>query len=319
MAPVKQMRISDPFLKVGCTLGEGPLYDPSTSTLYFVDIDEKKVLFTDRNADITVYRLDTNSSQLSVEQFDESITCLALRKSGGGLACTTATGYAVLEDSQIKYLSRPIPQDHLPYTRFNDGACDSKGRYFAGTVYSKEHDVPGRLWRYDPADRSCVVVDEGPFTDSNGLGWSLDEKTMYFVDSLRNIIYAYDYDDGLLSNRRVFIDALAQGQPENSFPDGLCIDSEGGIWSARWGGSRIVRYTKDGVEDMEIHFPTALNVTACCFGGPNEDQLYVTTAHCGAVGGDPSRQASYPDSGHLFVVNLEGQYTGGRWRHAFGG
>ncbi|KAG6829390.1 hypothetical protein H0H92_004658 [Tricholoma furcatifolium] len=111
--------------------------------------------------------------------------------------------------------------------------------------------------------------------DSNGLGWSPDEKTL---------IYAYDYDDGNLSNRRLFVDAIAMGMPEDSFCDGLCVDSEGGIWSARlqlsfhdvvssadgcfrWGGSRILRFTKDGAIDAEIVVPTALNVTACCFGG----------------------------------------------------
>ncbi|TFK57168.1 regucalcin [Heliocybe sulcata] len=308
MAPAKQIHVTEPLLKVGCTLGEGPLYDHATSTLHFVDIEDKKV----------VYHFNTPTGDLSVDCYEESITCLSLRKDGNGLACTTATGYALLEGSQIRYLSQPIPSDQVPHVRFNDGACDDKGRYFAGTIYSKDHNIPGRLWRYDPADDSCVVVDEGPFTDTNGLGWSLDGKTMYFVDSLVNRIYAYDYDDGEISNRRIFVDALAQGQQWGSFPDGLCIDSEGGIWSARWGGSRIVRYTPEGLEDIEIHFPNVLNVTACCFGGPNQDQLYVTTAHCGAVGGDPSRQASYSDSGHLFVVDLSGQYAGGTWRHAFG-
>lgn len=104
----------------------------------------------------------------------------------------------------------------------------------------------------------------------------------------------------------------------------------------RWGGSRIVRFSPQGNIDAEIHFPTALNVTACCFGGgqsawsilenhnrccagPNEDQLYVTTAHCGAIGGDNSLQEKYPDSGHLFVVDLSGKFKGGQWRYRFGG
>jgi len=163
------------------------------------------------------------------------------------------------------------------------------------------------------------VVDEGPFTDSNGLGWSPDEKTLYFTDSLANIIYAYDYDDGNLSNRRVFADARAQGLPDQTFADGLCIDSEGCVWSARWNGSRIIRFSKDGGIDAEILFPTVLRVTACCFGGPNEDQMFVTTAHCGAINGDASRQTKYPDSGHLFVVNLAGKYKGGKWRYPFTG
>lgn len=118
-----------------------------------------------------------------------------------------------------------------------------------------------------------------------------------------------------------------------------------------WGGSRIIRYTKEGKMDLEVFFPTALNVTACTFGGkqgsaaesqhgcdrteadtqcsrcsslcaptgPKNDQLYVTTAHCGACGGDASRQSSFPDSGNVFVVDLSGQFAGGEWRFEFAG
>ena len=99
-----------------------------------------------------------------------------------------------------------------------------------------------------------------------------------------NKIYAYDYNDGELKNRRLFVDAIAKGFPEKTYCDGLCVDDEGGIWSARydsldhlrklnhiqrcsWGGSRVVRFTKDGELDFQIIFPSALNVTACCFGG----------------------------------------------------
>lgn len=151
--------------------------------------------------------------------------------------------------------------------RFNDGACDSKGRFFAGTIFNKERGIAGKLYKYDPADDRCSVVDDGPFTvqsnfwqqwrwaddpqDSNGLGWSPDEKILsalsakpmlwwlkkkdsYFTDSLTNKIYAYDYNNGELSNRRIFIDAIAQGLPENTFCDGLCVDDEGCVWSARF-------------------------------------------------------------------------------------
>ncbi|KAF8140179.1 regucalcin [Boletus edulis] len=308
MSPLKTFTVNEPLVKVGCTLGEAPLYDPKTQILHFVDICENKI-----------FHLDTKTLTLSVETFDEPITCLALRNKGDGLACTTASGFAVLEEgSTLRHLRKPLPEHHTPYVRFNDGACDSKGRFFAGSIHSKDQGIPGQLWMYDPDTGECKVVDEGPFTDSNGLGWSSDEKTMqawdpYFTDSLTNLIYAYDFDDGKLSNRQNC------RLPENTFCDGLCIDDEGYIWSARWGGSRIVRFSPQGNIDTEIYFPTALNVTACCFGGLNEDQLYVTTAHCGAVGGDSNLQEKYPDSGHLFVVDLSGHYKGGRWRYPFGG
>ncbi|KAF9532010.1 hypothetical protein CPB83DRAFT_848183 [Crepidotus variabilis] len=304
----REIVVQAPWLKVDCILGEGPLYDPSTSTLHFVDITDKKVFH------VNTQDLDS----LSVDNYDEPITSIALRRNGTGLACTAKAGFAVLEGNSISYITQPIPPDELPHTRFNDGACDSKGRYFAGTIYDNEKGVPGKLYRYDPETATCHVVDEGPFTDSNGLGWSPDESIFYFTDSIVNKIYAYDYQDGELSNRRVFVDCMQKGFPENTFCDGLCIDDQGGVWSARFGGSRIVHFTPDGESDVQIVFPTALNITSCCFGGPNNDQLYVTTAHCGAVGGDASRQERYPDSGHVFCVDLAGQFRGAERRHFAG-
>ncbi|KAH9950487.1 hypothetical protein B0H21DRAFT_868936 [Amylocystis lapponica] len=292
---VRSITVDHPLLKTECCLGEAPLYDPKTSVLHFVDIEDKKV-----------FHLNTKTSELNIEQFD--------------LACAAKDGFAVIEDnSTLRYLSKPFPPEHQPHTRFNDGACDSEGRFIAGCLYHPTEGVPGKLYSLDPQDGTCTVIDDGPFTDSNGLGWSADGKTLYFTDSLVNLIYAYDYDHGKASNRRVFVNTLGHGLSEKSFPDGLCIDSEGGIWSARWGGSKIIRYTPDGAIDLEVVFPTVLHVTACTFGGQNNDQLYVTTAHCGATGGDASRQAQFPDSGNLFVIDFSGQYTGGIWRHEFAG
>ncbi|KZT05957.1 uncharacterized protein LAESUDRAFT_737267 [Laetiporus sulphureus 93-53] len=303
----RTITVERPLLQTHCSLGEGPIYEPGTAMLHFVDIEQHKV-----------YHLNTITLDYNVEKFDMPITCLALRRNGQGLACTSAQGFAVIEaNSGLRHLAMPIPPEYQPFTRFNDGACDSKGRFLAGTLCSKERGIPGQLYMYDPADNTCKIIEPGPFTDSNGMGWSADEKIMYFTDSLVNKIYAYDYEDGKLSGRRVFVDSISHGMPRGTFPDGLCIDNAGGIWSARWGGSRIIRYTPGGAVDLEVYFPTALNITACCFGGPDADRLYVTTAHCGACGGDASRQELYPDSGNLFAVDLSGQFTGGTWRHRF--
>ncbi|KAJ7361646.1 SMP-30/Gluconolaconase/LRE-like region-domain-containing protein [Mycena albidolilacea] len=308
---VTRIVVDRPLLTTGCTLGEGPVYDPETGILHFVDIDEYKI-----------YHLHTETLDLQVEQFDEKIGCIALRRDGPGLAGAAAQGFALFEgDSTKKYVCQPLPTEYQNLTRFNDGACDSKGRFFAGTVYDQERGVPGQLWKYDPADGSCSLADPGPFTDSNGLGWTQDEQIFYFTDSRANIIYAYDYDDGTLSNRRLFVDAMALGFDKDSYCDGLCIDIEGYVWSARWGGSQVVRFSPSGSVDLIVDFPTVLNITACTFGGPKNDQLYVTSAHCKASG-EAERQAEYPDSGHLFVVDLSGkqgdkQYTG-VLRHKFG-
>ncbi|TFK30523.1 regucalcin [Coprinopsis marcescibilis] len=306
MATSNTLVVNEPWLSIGCTLGEGPLYDHRTSTLHFVDIAERKV-----------FHVTTRSCDVVVETFPDPVSCLALRKGGKGLACVASKGFALIGDnSTLEYIAKPLLDNEQPYTRFNDGACDSKGRFFAGTITSPEHGVPGRLYRYDPSDNSCEMVDS-PFTDCNGLAWSPDDKTMYFTDSLVNKIYCYEYNDGQLSNRRLLIDAVSKGFSPSSFCDGLCVDIEGFIWSARWGGSRVVRFSPEGIVNFEILFPKALNITSCCFGGDNDDQLFVTSAHCGAIGGDASRQSEYPDSGHVFRIEFAGQFKGVR-RYEFG-
>ncbi|KAJ3879062.1 hypothetical protein F5051DRAFT_214467 [Lentinula edodes] len=305
----RKIVVDEPILKVGCTLGEGPLYDPVTATLHFVDIIERKV-----------HHFNTVDFTLTTDLYNVPITSIVLRRDSPGLAATTARGFALLNpDGSIEYLAQPLPEEHVPFTRFNDGTCDVRGRYIAGTVYSPEHGIPGKLYMYDPDNQICTTVDEGPFTDSNGLGFSPDEKILYFTDSFRNIIFMYDYDiqHGKLSNRRNFIEAKELGY--SGFCDGMCVDADGGVWSARWGDSRVCRFTSSGAVDLEIVFPRVLKVTSCCFGGPGNDQLYVTSAHCGANNVEEhGLQSTYPDSGHLFVVNLAGKYRG-RSRHSFAG
>ncbi|KAJ7786413.1 SMP-30/Gluconolaconase/LRE-like region-domain-containing protein [Mycena metata] len=153
-------------------------------------------------------------------------------------------------------------------------------------------------------DGTSIVADPGPFTDSNGLGWSPDDKIFYFTDSRANLIYAYDYDDGKLANRRLFVDAIALGESRTSYCDGF------------WGGSKIVRFSPTGSIDLEVLFPTVLNVTSCAFGGANNDQLYVTSAHCKASG-EEERQTEFPNSGHVFVVDVS-DIARGVVRHKFG-
>lgn len=97
-----------------------------------------------------------------------TFSCPSLAIINFQLACTTASGFAVLDGgSRLHYLCRPLPEHHAPYVRFNDGACDSNGRFFAESIHSKDQGIPGQLWMYDPDTAECKVVDEGPFTVSN--------------------------------------------------------------------------------------------------------------------------------------------------------
>jgi len=318
---VREITVTEPLLKTQCRLGEGPVWDPQTQILHFLDIHNCKV-----------YHYHPESGKLDVDTYDDKIGCIVLRPDRSkGLACAGRRGFGLLtKDPEtgkgtIKYLATPLPPSQEPYVRFNDGACDRKGRFFAGTCHSDNPYVAGSLWRLD-TDGSCECVDDDGITDSNGLGWSPDDKILYYTDSLTNHIYAYDYDidTGKIANRRVHIDTSAHGLGNDSYPDGLCIDSEGGIWSARWNGSKVVRYGPDGTPDIIIHLPGAFNVTACCFGGPNLDQLYITTGSALCTGGDPNKvfdheakQQEFPQSGDLYVVDFKGQFKDGVWRHEY--
>ena len=151
------------------------------------------------------------------------------------------------------------------------------------------------LFRLDP-DLSLQMVGSG-YTVSNGIGWSLDHRTMYYTDTLRMVIYAFDYDPatGAIENRRPFIE-VPDGE---GFPDGMTVDSEGCIWSAHWNGWKVVRYDPQGKPEREIALPAA-EVSCPAFGGANLDELYLTTARKHLTEDDLRDQ---PLAGGLFRVD----------------
>jgi sugar lactone lactonase YvrE len=158
---------------------------------------------------------------------------------------------------------------------FNDILSDSHGRLYAGTSYWNQTGMthPGKLYLIHN-DRSVQVVDEDVHL-ANGLGLSVDQKTLYFADSAKFRIWAYDVDEnsGQLSNKHVF----AQIPAEEGLPDGLTVDEQGHVWCALWYGGQVVRYDPDGHVERRLCFPVK-QVTSVCFGGAELDELYVTTA-----------------------------------------
>jgi D-xylonolactonase len=150
-------------------------------------------------------------------------------------------------------------------------------------------DRPGRLYRLDLDLRLARLLDG--IGCSNGMGFTADRRRMYYTDSIAGEIYLFDYSPagGVLSNRRVF----ARVPREAGLPDGLTVDAEGGVWSARWGGGCVVRYTPAGVEEGRVEFP-AQRVSSITFGGPDYADLYVTTA------GGQDKGVFGPGAGALF-------------------
>lgn len=242
-------------------LGEVPVWDVAEQALYWVDIEGK-----------ALQRLRPGSGEVRVWNLPERIGSFALRE-GGGLVCAFESGFAFFdpESERIDWIARP--EAHLPGNRFNDGKCDRKGRFWAGTMDDSLSAHTAALYRLDP-DLSVHKMDSGVGI-SNSLAWSPDDRLFYFADTLDREIRVYDYDHatGAISNRRLFANTL--GDPGS--PDGSTIDADGFLWNAQWNGWRLVRYAPDGSVDRVIELPVE-KPTSCMFGGPELATLYVTTA-----------------------------------------
>ncbi len=245
-------------------LGEGPLWSVDEQALYWVDIHRQRI-----------EQFHPASSQHQVFEFDMAVTALGFRARGGFVAAT-ARGFAFIQlSTKILEIVAQLETDK-PYNRFNDGSVDPNGRFWGGTMYDgPETNEPteGRLYRLD-SDASVHVMQTG-MTICNGLGWSPDLKTMYFTDTLRRLIYAFAYDpvSGAIDHRRVFVDSSG----ETGFPDGMTVDSEGYVWSVRWGGWKVTRYDPEGKVEREITLPVECP-TSCTFGGEDLTSLYITSA-----------------------------------------
>jgi sugar lactone lactonase YvrE len=260
-------------------LGEGPLWHPVEEVLYWLDIVQGRL-----------HRFDPRSGEQRVVELGVVTGSMGVR-AGGGFVMATQKGFGFWDPraERFEWVSDPDPDQ--AGTRFNDGKTDRQGRFWAGKMGPKPENS---LFRLD-ADRAVHRMESGIGT-SNGLGWSPDNHTFYFTDSEARVIYAYDFDpvSGGISSRRVF--AQIPPGPGEGVPDGLAIDQEGCIWSARWGGWKVVRYRPDGSVEREVPMPVEFP-TSCAFGGPGLAEMYVTSAW---VAVKPERRAGQPLAGDVF-------------------
>ncbi len=178
--------------------------------------------------------------------------------------------------------------------RFNDGKVDPWGRFLAGTMDRAETKPNGTLYMLNP-DQSVVPLVEN-VSISNGLAWTADGTTLYYIDTPTRRIDAFHVDPGTgaLSGRRVVVEV------EDGSPDGMTIDDEGCLWVAIWDGGRVDRYGPDGRLLEVLRVPEGGHVTSAAFGGPGMSTLFVTTARAGLSAGD---LASAPHAGDLFAYD----------------
>ncbi len=281
LVDLRTLDVVDDLVAIGCKLGEGPLWDWRRQVLQWVDSD--------------LHRLHRLTPASGVhEQVDLPLAAAAIGlRAVRGLVAATRHGFAAWDWDTRALEPITDPESGRP-TRFNDGAVDSRGRFWAGTIAldpDRYHVPENRLYRLHP-DGSAHLMEDGLII-SNGLGWSPDDRTMYLTDTLAQVVYAYDFDaeHGTISNRRDFVHT----NDGAGYPDGLTVDTEGGVWSVHLGAGRIVRYGSFGRVDRELTLPFTCPTT-CAFGGPELDRLFITTSW--HILSEPDR-ASQPQAGDL--------------------
>ncbi len=269
----------------GNTLGEGVLWCDRDQVVYWTDIAQSK-LWRYRPADSAVATWD----------MPERLTAMALCEADGWLLLALASRLAFfnLERGEFRYL-HDLP---VPDCRANDGACDRQGRFVFGMLHEPsegpKHPVAPFL-RLN-ADLTLEVLPLSTVAISNSIAFSPSGDTMYFCDSLQKQILQCDYGD-TLGPARLFVDL----RDEPGEPDGSAIDADGGLWNARWGDVRVVRYLPDGREDRSLPVPS-MQPTRPAFGGPHLRTLFITSAHDGL---DSTARALDPLAGHLFAIDID--------------
>jgi sugar lactone lactonase YvrE len=270
------------------TVGEGAVWHARSRRLFWVDIHRRQVHVHDPAGEID-----------RVVDVGQMVGAVAPRHSGG-LILAAEHGFASLDLETGQLASIADPERNQSRNRFNDGKCDPAGRFWAGTMSMDAVPHAGSLYCLD-ADHGVRHVLAG-VTCSNGIAWSLDASTMYYIDTPTQRVDAFDYDVrmGQLTNRR----AAVVVPEELGKPDGMTIDAWGFIWVALWQGRCLTRWDpRTGTLDQTVAIP-AINVSSCAFGGENLDDLYVTTARFGMTGG---QLAEYPHAGGLFRIRGAGQ------------
>ncbi len=272
------------------TLGEGPAWDAKTQTLYWIDILEKRIY----------------AGTELMAQLDDFIGCLAPRKNGNLiLGLSEVEGRASFVDFAPDSSQQTVlaSLNESATNRVNDGKCDPAGRFLAGTMDMNEKDPSGSLYSFDGKNVTRLL--DG-ITISNGLAWSADHKTFYYIDTPTRKAKAFDYDvaTGQIANPRVAIHV-----PESlGWPDGMTSDTDGSLWIAMWGGAQVTKWNPNSGKLLEQISIPALQSSACVFGGKDRNELYVTSARKGMSADDLKK---YPLSGGLFkvITKVEGMPT----------
>ncbi|KAF2476735.1 SGL-domain-containing protein [Lindgomyces ingoldianus] len=298
---VKKYKITEPWIRLNCALGEGPFWEDKTNMLRFIDVEKMEYHRVDLNAGPSSYKL--------VRKMDVSIGCTAdIEGNDREFIFGGKYGYGLAnkETGEYRWLKKvwnewEIAEGKPNYMRGNDGAVDSQGRFWVGFMNDplvKEPVDEGCVFRLDP-DLSLHRPLEN-ITIPNGTTWNALDNTMYFADSPFRTIYKFDYDpvSGSVTNRRSYFTMPEDNRyGENAVPDGHCLDEEGYMWTALHGGAAVLRISPEGEIVAEIEVPTQ-QPTCPCFCG---EDLVITSA--GGTSG-PGGEGVDEFAGSVFKINV---------------
>lgn len=269
-------------------LGEGPIWDHRRKRLVFVDINREQV-----------HEFNPSNGHHRVLSMGVPVSAIGLAEPGDWIA---AAGGAFVRIDPETGRRTDVTRVEGPErrTRMNDGYVDPAGRFWAGTMSLDSVEGQGTLYRLEANGTAVPVI--APVTTSNGPAWSPDGTRMYYADTRTRRVDVFDFDlaTGACGNRQTFVD-FGDGPGR---PDGVIVDSRGGVWVGLWLGFAVHRYTPEAILDLVVEVPAAC-ATKCAFGGADLRDVYITTARAPL---DAGQRRAQPGAGGLFRVTPG--YTG---------
>lgn len=274
-------------LKVQNELGEGVQWHHASNSLWWTDI-QKSIL----------YQYSFNTEQITKHEMPERVACFAFTKESNKLVVAFASGIAFyfLSTKKITWLKTVYPVESGK--RLNDGRVDRAGNFWVGGLVEDEHQITDKasLYCFDKQQTLTTVLTN--IDISNSLCFSLNGETLYHTDTPSQQIKQYQLDQ--TTNTLTASDIFAQTENQ-CFPDGACIDANGYLWNAQWGGSQVVRYDRQGNVDKKVPLPVP-QPSCVAIGGPEMNLLFITTARQDL---NAHQLAKFPQSGDLFIYQLD--------------
>lgn len=270
-----------------CLLGESPVWDFENKRIMWLDIFKSEL-----------HQFYPGLQQHTAVELNKIPGCITLN-SQGHLLAAVHDGFAFVDPDSGKLEMLAEVEGDNPDNRFNDGKCDSSGRFWAGTMSMSGKPEAGNVYALETNGEVSLKI-EG-VSCSNGMAWSKDNSKFYYIDTPTKQVVSYDFDlgSGNIANKQVVINFSSK----DGMPDGMTIDSDGMLWIALWDGGKVVRVNPDtGLILESVSLPVS-RITSCIFGGDKLQDLYITSAKTGLTEAELALQ---PMAGGLFVVRNSG-------------